>query len=376
MEKIKKNTIVMWESLPNITGAQRVALNIAESLQDKFDFIFIVPSKGPFSNRLDELGIDVKYIPIGSYQRGGKGLRDIIQLLWYTPLSLWRARGFIKGADIIYANSTKVFIAGAILGAITNIPVLWHMHNLLSDRKSRVLIELFGKFSAVKKIIAVSHAAKNQFESLKEKTEVVYNGVDTLKFHADPGRGKVSNGKKKIAVIADLLPQKGHETLIRAIYKIKDNLPVQLMIVGSITDNNVSYEKELKRLVREFDLDNTIEFTGHRTDIPEILQSLDLLVVPSSSFEACSMVVLEAYACGVPVIGSDLGGTPELIDEGKTGYIFKATDEDDLAKKILLIINHPGSYSKIQSNCRKIAEERFDLKKSAKKIESIILQNT
>ncbi|HDH05318.1 MAG TPA: glycosyltransferase, partial [Nitrospirae bacterium] len=72
---------------------------------------------------------------------------------------------------------------------------------------------------------------------------------------------------------------------------------------------------------------------------------------------------------------SDMGGIPELIEEGKTGYIFKARDVDDLAEKILLIFENPQLYVKMRINSRKIAEERFDLRESAKKIESIILQN-
>lgn len=276
MAQTKKQKIIIWESQSDISGGQRVALNIAERLSDKFTFKFIVPSEGTFSKQLDSMGIDATFIPIGSYKRGGKGLRDIMQLLWYTPLSIWRARKVIKDTNIIYANSTKVFILSAIMGTITNIPVVWHMHNLLSDRKSRLLIEFFGRFSAVKKIIAVSQAAKSQFATLNDKTEVVYNGVDTQKFRSNAVNRKSSDGTREIGVIAGLLPQKGHETLIRAIYKIKDNMPLHLLIVGSIADNNLSYEKKLKSLVSELGLDSTVEFTGHRTDIPKILKTLEI----------------------------------------------------------------------------------------------------
>lgn len=370
-----KYKIVIWESQSNISGGQQVALNIAGCLHHKYDLSFIIPAPGRLSDELNNMGIDVNYIPIGSYQRERKSAADIIKFLWFTPPVLLKLYRIAKDADLIYANSTKLFIWSAIVGSMANTPVIWHLHNLLIDNKSRMLVEFFGKWRSVKKIIAVSHATKKHYERLGDKIEVIYNGIDTAQFTAAPHGTDMPGKTKKIGIIADLLPIKGHDTLIKAIPRIKKKVPVHLMIVGASADNNVEYEMKIKRLVRELDLGQDVEFMGYRSDVPDILKSLDLVVVPSSSFEACPMAVLEAYACGVPVIGSDMGGIPELIEEGKTGYIFKARDVDDLAEKILLIFENPQLYVKMRINSRKIAEERFDLRESAKKIESIILQN-
>ncbi|MBI4825090.1 MAG: glycosyltransferase family 4 protein [Nitrospirae bacterium] len=370
---MKKRKIIIWESLPNIAGGQRAALNIAAQLKERFELEFIVPSKGALSDSLEQQKIKVHYLELGTYQLGKKGAGDVFRFIRYTPAALLRSYKIIKGAGLLYVNSTRLFPWSAIIGNIAGVPVIWHIHNILSDRKAVSMVEFFGKFSSVKRMIAVSKAAKAQYSALMDKTDVVYNGVDTAKFHVFPMIDGRSSEEKKIGIIADLIPIKGHDTLFRAVALIKDRIPVKLMVVGSHQEHMREYAGKLKGLVDELGLNDNIVFTGHRSDIPEILNSLDLLVISSKS-EACPMIALEAFACGVPVIGSDAGGTPELIEDGRTGFVFRANDEKDLAEKILHILNDPPLLSKLKKNCRKASEERFNLDNFSRDIEKIVAE--
>jgi glycosyltransferase involved in cell wall biosynthesis len=370
--RTKPHKIVIWESLSNISGGQAVAITLIEQFKEIYQISAILPSEGPLSSNLEKKGIPVFYVPTGTYMLGGKKIIDILRFVWFTPSIIYNAYKITKGADLIYANSTRIFIWAAITGAVSNIPVVWHLHNLLVDRKSRFLIELSGRLKAVKKIIAVSHAAAGQFPALNHKIEVVHNGVDISKFKVNLQKEGLQRDQKHIGVISDLVPQKGHETLIKAAKLAKNQISLKFFIVGASRNNTGRYEKKLKNLVSELELNENIDFLGYRSDIPEILNTLDLLVVPSSSFEACPMVILEACACGVPVVGSDLGGTPELIEDGKTGFVFRANDEKDLAEKILLILNDSVLQSEMRKNCRKIAEEKFDLRIFSRNIKAIL----
>ncbi len=363
-----KAKIIVWEGLSHIAGGQRVLLNILSYLKEKFDFKAIIPKKGMLFLSLKKLDIPVHFIPVGTYHLGKKGLIDILKFVFLTPLVLFKALKIVRNSDLIYANCNRIFIWSVIIGILVKKPVIWHLHSLFTDKKTKFLIEFFGKSKTVKKIIAVSESAKNQFPKLKNKFEVVYNGVDISKFQ--PLVNQKNLKQKNIGIIADLVPQKGHKTLIKAFNLIKEKNFFKLFIVGKPRDNTQWYEKELKNLVNKLKLNENIEFLGYCQDIPKILNKLDLLVVPSSSlFEACPMVILEAFACGVSVIGSNLGGTLELIEEGKTGFIFEANNEYDLAKKILLILNNSKLQREMKKNCRKIAEKKFDLKISMAKIE-------
>ncbi|MBI4843565.1 MAG: glycosyltransferase family 4 protein [Nitrospirae bacterium] len=376
---MKKKKIILWESLPNIAGGQRVALNIAARLKERFDLEFIVPSKGALSDSLEQQKIKVHYLEPGTYQLGKKGIGDVLKFLRHTPAALWKSYKIIKDADLLYVNSTRLFPWSAVIGNVAGVPVVWHLHNVLVDRKARFLVELFGKMKSVKRIIAVSEAAKNQYSRLRDQIEAVYNGVDITRFNVSLPANGLSDKRhfeKKIGIIGDLIPNKGHDTLFKAVSLVKSKTAVKLLVVGSPQEHLRSHAERLKELAERLGLKEDIVFLGQRWDIPEILNSLDLVVISSSvAFEACPMVALEAFACGVPVVGSDLGGTPELIEDGRTGFVFRAKDEKDLAEKILLILNNPALHDEMRKNCRRAAEERFDLRCSSDKIERIILNS-
>lgn len=365
-----KPKIILWEGLSSIAGGQRMILNILPSLKEKYEFEAIVPTRGPLSLSLSELNIPVYFISVGTYHLGQKNIIDILKFIFLTPLILFKALKVTKNANLIYANSSRIFIWSTIIGILLGKPVIWHLHNLFTDKKTKFLVEIFGQSKTVKKIIAVSKSAKNQFPKLKNKIVVIYNGVDVSKFQ--PLFSQRDLEQKYIGIIANLVPQKGHKTLIKALNLIKEKTSFKLLIVGEPRNNTQWYKKELKNLVNKLRLNKSVEFLGYRQDIPEILNRIDVLIVPSSSFEACPMVILEAFACGVPVIGSNLGGTPELIKEGKTGFVFKANDEKDLSEKILLILNNQELQKEMKKNCRKIAEKKFNLKIAVEKIKGVL----
>lgn len=373
MDKMRrKPRVIIWEVLSHIAGGQRVILDITSQLKSKYAFEAIVPFEGSLANEFRKLGILVHLVPIGTYTLGQKRLTDILRFIWYTPLVLWKASKITKKADLIYANGSSVFLWSAIVGLLLRIPVIWHVHNLVADRKARLLIELCGKLPSVKRIIAVSYASAVQYPTLRHKIKVIYNGIDVSRFRKACERKMLLKKEKCVGVIADLIPQKGHRTLIKAIKLIRNQIPIKVFIVGAPRSNTKWYEKELRKLVKNLGLDEIVDFLGYRSDVSRILNVLDLLIVPSSSFEACPRVILEAYACGIPVIGSHLGGIPEIIEEGVTGFIFQAKDEKDLAMKMLFLLQDDSKLEEMRENCRKIVQEKFDIKIFSKKIEDIL----
>ncbi|MEI7620362.1 MAG: glycosyltransferase [Candidatus Falkowbacteria bacterium] len=362
-----RKKILIWESLSHIAGGQRVLLNILPYLKDDFIVTVIAPSPGTFSKALDEMGVSVKFINTGTYNAGKKNIFDILKYLLLFPLGLIKSFLLVKKNDLIYINSTRVLPGGLLGGLIFKKPVVWHNHSLISDGKTKALLNILTKFSSLKKMIAVSNSVSNQFPQLKNKTIVLYNGVDLDKFK--PGKESKSNN---IMVVGDLMPTKGQDVLIRALASF-NNVDYKLKIVGSARAGMELYETSLKELVKELNLEKKIEFLGRRSDVDKLLPDMSLLVLPATGFEACPMVVLEAMACGVPVIVSDLGGTTEIVQDDYVGYLFRAGDEKDLEKKLNKFFNL--DYKKIiamKLNCRKEAELKYDLKDNAIKINSVI----
>ncbi|MFA7702792.1 MAG: glycosyltransferase, partial [Patescibacteria group bacterium] len=364
-----KKKILIWESLPNISGGQRVLLNILPYLKDNFIVTVIVPSPGDFSRALNELGVVVKFINPGKYSLGKKNIIDVLKYLLLFPLSLIKSFLLINRNDLIYINSTRVLPGGILGGLIFRKPVIWHNHSLISDGKTKKVLDFLVKFSALRKMIAVSDAVSNQFSGLKDRSVVIYNGINLDKF-----KPKDDFEARNIVVIGDLMPTKGHDVLIRALASLGD-INYKLKIVGSVRPGLESYESTLRQLVSSLKLNDRVEFLGRRNDVNIILPTMGLLVLPSTGFEACPLVVLEALACGVPVITSNLGGTLEMVNDDNIGYLFQAGDEKDLSQKLNKFFRLDNEkISAMRLNCRREAELKYSLESSARKIIQVIYE--
>lgn len=162
----------------------------------------------------------------------------------------------------------------------------------------------------------------------REKFVYIPNFVDVEAYIPDDKIGKA------FVYFGRLGPEKGVATLIRAASKV--NVP--LRIVGTGPE-----EKSLRSLVRSLDAD--VEFLGYKVapDLHDAIRSARAVVLPSEWYENAPISILEAYALGRPVIGSRIGGIPELIREGQTGSVFTAGDIDELAAVLRRYVEFPDS---------------------------------
>lgn len=152
-----------------------------------------------------------------------------------------------------------------------------------------------------------------------------------------------------------LSKEKGVLTLFKAVEKLEN---VVLKVLGAGPE-----EQELIDYIREHNLSDKIELLGFKTgkELESIVEKSKCVVVPSEWYENGPYSVVEAMAKGRPIIASDLGGLKELVEEGSTGYIFKATDVDELADKIDMLINlSDEEYTKLCKNSLEFAKREFD----------------
>jgi len=358
-------SVLVWEALAEVAGGQTVALNLVDELDATFAFEFAVPGEGALSDALRKRDLPYHVVPVGEYELGTKGIRDVFEFCRRTPVALKQMVSLVQEFDVLYANSTRVFPWAALVGQLTGTPVVWHWHNILSDTLSRYVLEATGQFPAVKSILPVSGATANQSSMLQQKMRVVYNGVDVDQF--SPGDVE-STDEYVLGMVADLIPQKGHETAIEATERLQESIDVELRIAGHPREDTRKYERHLHELVAARGLSDHVTFLGYVDDTHEFYQTLSALLVPSTSFEACPMVVLEAYASGVPVVGSDLGGTPELIEE-TTGAVFPAGDSNALAGATRSVLEADVDY---RSTCRQMALEQFSMTEQASQVEAVL----
>jgi glycosyltransferase involved in cell wall biosynthesis len=149
--------------------------------------------------------------------------------------------------------------------------------------------------------------------------------------------------------------------LLNAAFKLKQmQLQFRIQIIG-----DGPLRMSLERQVNELKISNCVELIGQRSDIPAILSDA-LLLAHTSQNEGCPNVVLEAMACGRPVVATDAGDIPSLVDNGETGYIVSRGSIDSLAERIGALIQNRGLCERMSIAARRKAEKEFGLDRLAR----------
>ncbi len=169
-----------------------------------------------------------------------------------------------------------------------------------------------------------------------------------------------------IGVFSRIEEQKGQHLVLEAIHKIKNNM--QLFFIGHVM--NQSYKKKLDELIINYNL-NKVQFIGFIDQPMEVMPYFDLIILPTYE-ETFGLVVAEAMMMGVPVIGSNAGGVPEIIKDEKNGLLFETKNSNSLAEKIVMVINNKDFAKKLSQNAKVYAEEAYDIVKHFDLLDSYI----
>jgi len=375
-ERSKINILYLHETA-KISGAENSLLNLVRNLdKDKFIPYFVLPEQGALGEELKGQGISVEIIPFPKIRHGLGVVRTVRKLI-----------GLIRGRHIrvLHSNSIRTHIYAAFAAKSLGIPCIWHQRNMLQKE----IIDPDRLFSFLAdKIICNSAAISRRFISrgrLPEKVRVVFNGVDTNMFSPGIDGSAVRQelgiypGEIVVGAASRFNLQKGHEVFFEAARiivsqenEVKDKIKF-LVVGGAVFPEDKHREEYLKDLIVKIGIEDKVIFSGYRRDMPGIYAAMDIFVLASDA-EACGRVVLEAMASGKPVIGTDSGGTPEMLQDGVTGFLFKTNNAEDLARKIVILAENRILSGQMGEAGRKFAEDNFRIEFNARKIEKIYLE--
>jgi sugar transferase (PEP-CTERM/EpsH1 system associated) len=202
------------------------------------------------------------------------------------------------------------------------------------------------------------------------QVSAICNGVDTDKFHPADGRehaiaaqagDNFGPDKFLIGTIGRLDAVKDQATLIRAFARLITERPALAQTARLVIIGDGPLHGELRALLEQENLLHLCWLPGSRDDIPALLRSLDLFVLPSLN-EGISNTILEAMASGLPVVATDVGGNPELVVDGETGRLVPPADPAALAGAIEDYMAAPGKAAAVGRAARQHAERDFSLK--------------
>ena len=285
--------------------------------------------------------------------------------------------------DIVYCNGTVAKVVGTFIGKFNNKPVIWHVRNIQQTYVLKTIITTLSSYKSVKKIICVSKATAQQFQHVKSKVHVVYNGIDPMDYSPAKTKGTLRseyNLSKETVIIGStgrLVPRKGYIHLIEAAEYVKknsNNKNFVFVIVGDTPHffqyNHLDY---LKKKVSEYGLEDHFIFTGYKGDIKPYLKNFDIFVIPSNYPDPFPRSVIEAMCFNLPVIGFRIGGIAEAINNKVTGFLSEKDDIQNLSENILTLVNDSSMRNEMGKASRKRVINMCNAKDISNEIEKIIL---
>lgn len=287
----------------------------------------------------------------------------------------------LMASEKIHIVQTTLFYAdviGAFAAKLARVPVVlsWEAVTHGSYKKlQRLAFDVAQK--NIDLIVTVSDAINRKVvrerKIMPDKVKTIHYGVDTSKFRMAEELGICKRKELQfkeddilVGVVARLTEQKGHRYLIEAAKGLVDRIPkIKFVFVG-----DGPLRKVLENQIAEAQFSNHFHFLNMRNDINEIINAFDIFVLPSL-YEGLPNVILEAMACGIPVVATAVDGTPEAVVDGVTGLLVPPKSPDALREALLTVLLDEKRLRKMGKMGRKRIEESFTLDKQVKMFEEL-----
>jgi glycosyltransferase involved in cell wall biosynthesis len=344
-------------------GGYRVFLQIMERLsKDTFNIFSCCPFNHEQKERLKASG--VRIINTNLDNNPFVSILKLSKIMRSENIHIVHTQG---GRDDFYAR---------VAGRIAKVPVvvntvatlvegydvsfLKKIVYVLCDRLTERFVDQFIVVSeSLRKTIIRNHGIQ------PDKVIKIYNGIELDQYQPHPGSREkirkdflISEEEFLVGAAGRLVYEKGFEFLIRSVQKVLKTFPkTKFLLVG-----DGPLKMKLESLARELGIMEYCIFSGFRDDIPEILSSLDLFVLPSI-LEGHPIVILEAMAMAKPIVASDINGVREQIENGRTGVLVPRGDPQALAEAINQMLKERIEAKKLGMEARKQVEETFDIRR-------------
>ena len=338
-----------------VGGVEVWALTYGEYCRDATDYrpTFVALKDGGFRTRAEALGLDVQLLPT----RHALDFRLVKTVTGFARE---------KGIDLIHTHTVRANFVGRLAGRKAGLPVVTHIHsrtldetaqrykNWINWRYDRLTEGLSDHF------VFVAPSLQRDYPPLS--ATVIPNGV---KPRLEQGANRdlreelgLPADAPVFGCIAVLRARKGVADLISASAAILREVPrAHCLIVGS--EAEPGYLDTLRQQTEELGIAAQVHFTGYRRDVPDLLQTFDVLCLPSIFGEGLPLIILEALFARCPVVATAVEGTTLAVREGETGFLIAPRDREGLAERVTRLLLDPELRTTMGNRGRVDALERF-----------------
>lgn len=310
-------------------GSAKILLDILRIPGNASDAIVVLPHDGRLVDDIKALNIPVHIMNLGVLRRKYMTPWGIVGrvFLWLTAIRQLKQLITLYNIQRVYVNSANVII-GPALKQKNQTELVWHLHEIVEH--PAILKNLLAfLIKRADKVIAVSKATQVFWQmATKKKVELLYNGMELGKYAAVQADKKQILPKSDpnetwVGMIGRVQPWKGQHYFLEIIEAYFNQHPsdktTRFIIAGDAYPGNELLAVELSLAIERKKLGGRVTYLGYRSDIPALLATFDLLVLPSTSPDPLPTVVLEAMAAGKPVLATAQGGALEMIADQETG---------------------------------------------------------
>jgi glycosyltransferase involved in cell wall biosynthesis len=377
------------------SGAEIAMLNLVRHLDSrKVTPIVVFGASGPVAEQMRafaETHVLPLPVEVATAKKESLGVASFLRLgaMLGGAAYIWRLAKFIRRSkvDLVHTNSLKADVIGGIAGRLARCPVIWHVRDRIDGdylpapavRAFRFLCRWIPYFviansgatlrsvypdAPPRDAVPSSIRRRGQCAVVHDGTPWPFPGVST-----SPREGLV-----RIGLIGRISPWKGQNIFLRAAALVHQNFPnARFFIVGSAMFGEAEYDREVRSLTESLGISGVVTFTGFRSDVQNVIADMDLIVHASITGEPFGQVIIEGMAAGKPVIATNGGGVPEIVEDGKTGILVPMGDVQAMAAGISRLLAEPALAAEMGARGRERVRNHFTIELKARKVEAVYM---
>jgi glycosyltransferase involved in cell wall biosynthesis len=384
--------VLFLDHTAKIGGGEIALLNLIRNLDRTFiDPIVLLFAEGPLVQRIRphaETHVLPLSAAVGGASKDRLGWKSLLQCraAFMTLLHVWKVARLARRmrVDLIHTNSLKADIIGGFAGLLARVPVIWHVRDRIDpDYLPAPVVRIFRWLSrTVPDYVIANSAATLATLQLKVderyRARVVHNGCTSVVHDgcdvddATTQAQMAPNYRVRIGLIGRISPWKGQHIFLQAAALLHQQYPAaKFEIIGAPLFSESEYEVHLRELCRNLNLTDAVEFAGFVEDVPARIAELDIVVHASTTGEPFGQVIIEAMAEQKPVVATNGGGVPEIVQDGITGLLVPMGDAPAMAGALRYLLDHPETAAQMGREGRKRVLAQFTIQRTARMVESV-----
>ncbi|MGA9800628.1 MAG: glycosyltransferase [Terriglobales bacterium] len=285
--------------------------------------------------------------------------------------------------DLVHTNSLKADLIGGFAARLSGRRLIWHIRDRIdSDYLPSAVVKTFrlltrwvphfviaNSWATLDSVYPDGAGRSSASRSKGGPSTVVHDGTP-WPFSAK--RTVESDGLFRIGLVGRISPWKGQHIFLRAAALVRQKFPnARFFIIGGALFGEANYEREVRALTESLGISDLVTFTGFRSDVQNMIADMDLIVHASTTGEPFGQVIIEGMAAGKPIIATNGGGVPEIVDDGKTGILVPMGDVQAMADAISRVLGDPALAAEMGTRGWERVRNHFTIEHKARKVEAV-----